>query len=333
MVVYLDYAASAPLRPEAAGAWAAAAVPGNPSSVHKAGRTARATIDAARQVIAHTFGADPAEVILTSGGTEADNLALGGIFQARQTGHARPHVAVSAVEHHAVLESAWLLQARAGAKVTVLPVGRDGIVQVEALEELLERHQDAVALCSIMGANNETGALQPVQAVTELAAAHGVPVHSDWVHLAGKVPLDFAATNLAAASVSSHKLGGPAGIGARLVRRDTPISAIAGGGGQERGVRSGTLDARAAAGFAAALQAPCVPASRLEQMLQPLDALVAGSGGQLVSRTPPRHVAGTRAFSVPGCDAEVLVYLLDAAGIAVGSGAACTAGVVGPSHV
>jgi cysteine desulfurase len=380
----LDYAASAPLRPEALAAWVEADAPGNPASVHSAGRASRATLETARERLAAAFGAEPAEVLFTSGGTEADNLALGGLYHARQTDAARPYVLVSAIEHPAVGEAAALLADRHGAEVTVLGVGRDGIVGVEGVAEAIERYGDGIALISLMAANNETGAVQPVAAVTRLAAARGIPVHSDWVHAAGAAGLDFRGSGLAAASLSAHKLGGPVGIGALLARRDAPLAAIMGGGGQERRVRSGTLDARGAAAFAAAAEVTraraVAEAERLEALLRPLDALVAAADGAavagadgglaagadgaaadgpladgalaagadgaaadgalaavadgaLVGRTPSRHSAGLRLVTVPGAAAEMLVYLLDRAGVAVSAGAACSAGVTGPSAV
>ncbi|MDR1152568.1 MAG: cysteine desulfurase [Bifidobacteriaceae bacterium] len=331
MAIYLDYAASAPLRPEAATAWATANAEGNPSSVHGAGRAARATVEAARETIARSFGAGGANVVFTSGGTEADNLALAGIFHARQAAAARPHVVISAIEPHAITAAAELLAVRHGASVTRLAVAKDGIVPVDAVARALEAYGDAIAVISLMGANNETGALQPVAETVRLAADYGVPVHSDWVHLAGKVPLDFGASHLAAASISSHKLGGPVGSGALLVGRHTPLAPILAGGGQERGVRSGTLDARGAAAFAAAARA--ASGEGLEALFAPLDAWVARSAGIAIARTPPAHVPGTRLLTVPGCSAEILTYVLDREGIAVAAGSACTAGVIGPSHV
>jgi cysteine desulfurase len=341
VVVYLDYAATAPLRPEAAAAWAATSAPGNPSSLHAAGRAARASLEDARETIAHVFGAASAEVVFTSGGTEADNLAVAGIFHARQADRSRPHVLVSAVEHHGVLETAALLAARHGARVRLLPVGADGIVRLEAVAEHLAALGDATALISVMAANNETGARQPVERIAELAAAAGVPMHSDVVQAAGKVAWNFGASHLMAASLSGHKLGGPVGVGVLLARRQAPLVAMGGGGGQERGLRSGTLDTRGAAGFAAAALAGAEGGAtgieqrgkQLEALLAPLDALVAASGGALVNRTPPAHTPGIRLVTAPGCAAEVLTYLLDREGIAVSAGSACTAGVVRSSHV
>jgi cysteine desulfurase len=342
VVAYLDYAASAPLRPEAADAWARAAAPGNPSSLHAAGREARSTVEAARETVAESFGAAPAEVLFTSGGTESCNLALAGIFHARQADAPRPHVLVSAVEHPAIGEAARLLASRHGAILTRLEVDPDGIVRVEMVADLLEQRGDGIGVISVMGANNETGAIQPLPQIVALAQARGVPVHSDLVHVAGKVPIEFGASGLAAASISAHKLGGPAGIGALLARRSAPLAPVFGGGGQERRVRSGTLDARSAAGFAAAAslasrEAAGTPGdgtpARAEQLLEPLDRWVRACGGVAVNRTPPAHVPGTRLVTVPGCSAEVMTYVLDREGVAVSAGSACSAGVVGPSPV
>ncbi|MDR1118701.1 MAG: aminotransferase class V-fold PLP-dependent enzyme, partial [Bifidobacteriaceae bacterium] len=264
--VYLDYAAGAPRHPAAAAAYADADVPGNPHSPHRPGRLARRVLDDARDQVAAALGAEAAHVVFTSGGTEADALAVQGIFGGRQAGAAPPFVLIGATEHPAVRENASLLGGR-GAQVVEIPVDAAGVISLRFVEEHLSRHGDATALISVMAANNETGALQPVDAVVELAARSGTPVHSDWVQAVGKVPLDFGASGLAAASVSAHKVGGPVGAGALLAARQLTLAPVAGGGGQERGVRSGTQDARSAAAFAAALGAPAPAPEELEAFL------------------------------------------------------------------
>jgi cysteine desulfurase len=312
-------------------AYLEAAVPGNPHALHRSARRARQVLDEAREAVARELGAQSAEVVFTSGGTEADALAVRGVFAARQEPSSRPYLLVGATEHHAVLENARL----AGpAQVLAIPVGPDGRADVDFVASHLRRLGGQTALISLMAANNETGVVQPVAEVAELAAAHGVPVHSDWVQAAGKARLDFGASGLAAASVSAHKLGGPVGVGALLAGRRTPIRALIGGGGQERGVRSGTVDARGAAGFAAALaEANLEDPDALEAMLAPLDAF-AESHPALTALTPAAgHLPGLRNFTVAGARGEALVYLLDQAGLACSTGSACTAGVAQPSHV
>ncbi|MDR1799821.1 MAG: aminotransferase class V-fold PLP-dependent enzyme [Bifidobacteriaceae bacterium] len=331
---YLDYAAGAPLLPAARDAYLAADVPGNPSALHRAGRRARETAEAAREQIAQALGAQPAEVILTSGGTEADGLAIQGLYRARQAGPtARPLVLVSAVEHHAVLDNAQLT----GGQVVTIPAGPDGMADLTFVERHLATQADQTALISLMAANNETGALQPVQDLVALAAAAGVPVHCDAVQLVGKAPFSFGVAGLAAATVSAHKLGGPVGVGALLAGRGAAIKPVIGGGGQERGVRSGTIDARGAAGFAAALVAATAnttaEAARLEALLAPLDALVAGHPDLSLNTPLGRHLPGLRNIALAGARGEALVYLLDQQGIAVSTGSACTAGLPQASHV
>ncbi|MDR2380675.1 MAG: aminotransferase class V-fold PLP-dependent enzyme [Bifidobacteriaceae bacterium] len=331
--IYLDYAATAPLSGAARAAYAAADVPGNPHALHRPGRRAHRVLDDAREAIADALGAEVAHVIFTSGGTEADGLAIQGIFASRQLDQPRPSVLVGATEHAAVRENAQLLANRGGVVVEI-PVDSNGIISLAFVADHLASAGQETALISVMAANNETGALQPVDGVVELAVAAGVPVHSDWVQAAGKLPLNFAASGLAAASISAHKLGGPGGLGALLARLRLGIAPLIGGGGQERGVRSGTVDARGAAAFAAALTETGGPApADLEAMLAPLDALVAEHPA-LRALTPPwAHLPGLRSFSVAEAKGESLVYLLDRESIAVSTGSACTAGVAGPSRV
>ncbi|MDR2454147.1 MAG: aminotransferase class V-fold PLP-dependent enzyme [Bifidobacteriaceae bacterium] len=331
--IYLDYAAGAPLRPAALAAYSEADAPANPHAAHRPGRRARRVLDQAREAVAAACGAASAEVVFTAGGTEADGIALHGLYHARQAARPRPYVVVGATEHAAVSHNAELLAQRAGARVVELGVDRDGIVSLSQLAEHLAARGEQTALVSVMAANNETGAIQPVDAVVELAAAAGVPAHSDWAQAGGRLVLDFAASGLAAASLSAHKLGGPVGAGALLVGRGVQIAPALGGGGQERGLRSGTADARGAAGFAAALaDGGGAGPAQLEAMLEPLDALVEDHPG-LTSLTPPwAHLPGLRCLAVAGASGEALVYLLDQAGLAVSAGAACAQGAPGPSR-
>ncbi|MDN4484117.1 cysteine desulfurase family protein [Demequina lignilytica] len=336
---YLDHAATAPLRDSARAAWIdAAGRLGNPSSLHAPGRAVRAIVEDARERIAAALGADPAEVVLTSGGTEADNLAVKGLHWGRSAADpAARRLIVSAVEHHAVLDSARWLASRGDAELIEIPVDARGVIDLDALDTALDHESSAV---SIMWANNEVGTVQPVRAAVELASAHGVPVHSDAVQAIAHLDVDFRDSGLAALSVSAHKLGGPVGVGALLARRGLPLVPTAHGGGQQRQVRSGTLDAAGAAAFAAAVDDAmaerAAERARLEGLRERLlDGLRASVPGATVSGPDDagRRLPGIVHAVIPGARAESVLFLLDAAGIAASSGSACTAGVVQASHV
>jgi cysteine desulfurase len=252
---YLDHAATTPMLPVAVRALCEQlARPGNPSSLHASGRAARRVVEEARERLAASLGARPSEVLFTSGGTEADNLAVKGLFWARRTQDpGRRRLLVSAVEHHAVLDPAFWMAEHAGAELVLLPVDSDGVLELDALRAELEENGDAAALISVMWANNEVGALQPVDEIVSLAHRYGVPVHADAVQAVGQVAVDFGASGLDALTLSGHKAGGPGGTGALLARRGLELTPVQHGGGQERGVRSGTLDASLLVAFAAAV--------------------------------------------------------------------------------
>jgi cysteine desulfurase len=338
---YLDHAATTPMLPVAAEAMTRQMVEvGNASSLHASGRRARRVVEESRETIARALGARPGDVVFTSGGTEADNLALKGIFWARREADPRRvRILSTAVEHHAVLDPLlWL--GDHGAEVELLPVDQRGRLELGALEEALVRDPASVALVSVMWANNEVGTLQPVDEVVALAAEHGVPVHSDAVQAVGSVPVDFDRSGLAALAFSGHKVGGPYGVGALAVRREVPVSALVHGGGQERDIRSGTLDVPAIAGFAAAVEhsvkvqdehAARVAALRddLVRRVQQVvpDAHLHGAP------TGPGRLPGNAHLGFPGCEGDSLLMLLDAHGIECSTGSACSAGVPQPSHV
>jgi cysteine desulfurase len=278
-------------------------------------------------------------VVFTSSGTEADNLAVKGLYWARRRADARrTRVLVSAVEHHAVLDPALWLGEQQDAEVELLPVDRWGRLDLSALEAALAHESESVALVSCMWANNEVGTVQPVAEVVELAHRHGVPVHADAVQALGQLPVDFAAAGLDAMTVSGHKVGGPTGIGALLVRRDLDLVPVLHGGGQERDVRSGTLDAPAAAGFAAAATVAVEGRERRARHLAALrDELVRGVldevPGAILNGDPRDRLPGNAHVSFPGCEGDSLLLLLDARGIDCSTGSACSAGVPQPSHV
>ncbi|MFP3992614.1 cysteine desulfurase family protein, partial [Streptomyces sp. E11-3] len=253
-MAYLDHAATTPMLPEAVEAMTAQLTAvGNASSLHAAGRRARRTVEEARETFAEALGARPSEVVYTSGGTEADNLAVKGLYWARRDADPRrTRVLASPVEHHAVLDVVHWLGEHEGATVEYLPVDTAGRVHPEALREAIARDPDDVALVTVMWANNEIGTVQPVRELADVAAEFGVPLHADAVQAVGQLPVDFASSGLAAMTVSGHKIGGPYGIGALLLGREyTPVPVLH-GGGQERQVRSGTLDTPAIAAFAVA---------------------------------------------------------------------------------
>lgn len=347
---YLDHAATTPMSRAALEVLVATAQrTGNASSLHSAGRAARRTVEESRETIAAALGARPSEVVLTAGGTEADNLAVKGIFWGRRAQDpARRRVLVSAVEHHAVLDPAFWLAEHAGAEIVLLPVDGEGRVRLDALREELAAHAATTALVSVMWANNEVGTVQPVADVVRLAHQHGVPVHADAVQAVGQVPVDFAASGLDALTVSGHKLGGPVGVGALLARRDLPLEAVLHGGGQERGVRSGTLDVPAAAAFAAAVAEAVgerpARAARLAALRDDLVARVLAAVPDVVLRGPDpaagdpaegtvERLPGNAHVTVLGAEGDSLLYLLDSAGVQASTGSACQAGVPQPSHV
>jgi cysteine desulfurase len=340
--VYLDHAATTPVLPEVIEVVAARMrALGNPSSLHGSGRAARKAVEEAREAVATALGAAPGEVVFTSGGTEADNLAVKGLYWARRAADPRrTRVLVSAVEHHAVTDTAEWLGKSEGAQIEWLPVDREGRLVVDELRSALASDPDSVALVSVMWANNEVGTLQPIAEVVAAANRYGVPVHSDAVQAVGSVPVDFSASRLTAMTVSGHKLGGPVGSGALLVRRDADLVPVQHGGGQEREIRSGTLDAPSIAGFATAVEAAVasrtVRASRIGELREALiggvleavpDAVVNGPAD------PRRRLPGIAHVSFPGCEGDAMMMLLDAQGIDCSTGAACAAGVPEPSHV
>jgi cysteine desulfurase len=306
---------------------------GNASSLHGSGRAARRVVEESREVIAACVGARPSEVIFTSGGTEADNLAVKGAFWSSPT---RSSVVTSGIEHSAVLDSVgWL--GEVGADLSMVGVDVTGRIDIAALAEAVS---DSTALVSIMWGNNEVGTLQPIAEVVEIADQHGAVTHSDAVQAVGRVPVDFAASGLDLLSLSAHKLGGPHGIGALLARRDVTLTPVLHGGGQERDVRSGTVDVAAVAGFAAALEFVTERLSAEERRLRELRALLIMEVLAAVPdailhgpANPADALPGIVNVSFPGCSADALLLLLDAADIDCSTGSACSAGVAQPSHV
>jgi cysteine desulfurase len=336
-MAYLDHAATTPMLPEAAEAVAAALLDtGNPSSLHAAGRRARRVVEESRERVAAAIGAEPYEVVFTAGGTEADNLAVKGIYWARRAAdQRRRRVVASAVEHHAVVDSVEWLARHEGAEVSWLPVDRHGRVDPEALRA--EIGPD-VALVSVMWANNEVGTVQPVAGLAAVAAEHGVPFHTDAVQAIGALPVDVGATGVDALTLTGHKFGGPVGAGALVLGRDVDCAPLLHGGGQEREVRSGTLDTAAIVGLAVAAETAVAARPETAARVAALrDDLVAGVlaavPDAVLSGDPVDRLPGNAHFAFPGCEGDSLLMLLDARGVQCSTGSACSAGVAQPSHV
>jgi cysteine desulfurase len=350
MVAYLDHAASTPVRPEAAKAFTdALAHSGNPSSVHRHGQAARALVEDAREYLATVLGSQPIEVIFTSGGTESINLALVGLFRAAVEKDAkRNRIVVPEAEHHATLDTVLWLQEHEGAVLEWIPVDKLGRIDVTELNDTLERAGKSVALVTMLWANNEVGTIQPVSEIAALAAEHHVPLHIDAVSAFGHIPVNFAQirtdsgaqgnTGLVALSISGHKFGSVPGVGALVVSREAQLEPLIHGGGQQRGLRSGTLDAPAISSMAiAALVTDKAFENEHARLISLRDATIAKIQelvpDAVLSGDPEDRLDNNVNFTFPGCQSDSLLFLLDAMGVSVSTGSACQAGVAQPSHV
>jgi cysteine desulfurase len=346
-MTYLDHAATTPLLPAALAAMTEQlARVGNASSLHASGREARRVAEQSRERLAEALGARPSEVLFTGGGTEGDNLAVKGMFWARRAAdQRRRRIVVSPAEHHAVLDSVEWLEKHDAAEVTWLRVEPNGRVTPEALGDALGDGAD-VALVSVMWANNEIGAVSDLADLAATAHAVGVPLHTDAVQAVGQLPVGFAASGVDALTMTGHKLGGPMGAGALLLRRDAECTPLLHGGGQERDVRSGTLDVAAIVGLTVATVTSVGERSERTPRLAALrDRLVAGIVEQVpdaelngpplddVVAGGPGRLPGNAHLSFPGAEGDALLMLLDARGIECSTGSACSAGVARPSHV
>lgn len=339
---YLDHAATTPMLTEAVQALTAQlGSTGNASSLHAAGRRARRVVEESREALAASLGARPSEIVFTGGGTESDNLAVKGLFWSRRAADPRrTRVLVSPVEHHAVLDAVHWLQEHEGARLEWLPVDACGRVHPAALREAVRRNPDDVALATVMWANNEVGTVMPVRELAEAAHEFGVPLHADAVQAFGQVPVDFAASGLDAMTVTGHKIGGPFGVGALVLGRSQSPVPLLHGGGQERDVRSGTLDVPAIASFAVAGE---LAAAHRGEFAARVGALRDGLVRSVLDAVPDAVLNGDPApegrlpanahFSFPCCEGDSLLLLLDARGIECSTGSACSAGVAQPSHV
>ena len=347
-MTYLDHAATTPVLPAVITAMTQAmSSTGNASSLHTSGRAARRRVEEARETIAQALGARPSEVVFTSGGTESDNLAIAGLYRARVAADARRNrILVAGVEHHAVLDVVEHLEQTEGARIGWLEVDDFGRVHADTLAAAIAEDPASVALVSVMWANNEVGTVNPIRELAEVAHRHGIPLHTDAVQAVGVLPVDFTASGADALTVTAHKLGGPTGVGALLLRRDAVVLPVLFGGGQERGVRSGTLDVPGIVGFAAAarhaVRARPEQAARLAGLRDALIAAVServadveltGDPGAGLVDGGPSRLPGNVHLRFAGCEADSLLMLLDAQGIECSAGSACSAGVARPSHV
>jgi cysteine desulfurase len=347
--VYLDHAATTPMRPEAIAAYAEAmAVVGNPASIHGPGQQARRMLEEARETVAATLGCDPIELVFTSGGTESINLAIKGLHWKRQEERARTTIAAPSGEHHATMDTIEWLQRHEGANPAWIAIDSRGRIDTAAFDAALAAAEDDVSVASMLWANNEVGTVQPAAEVATIAARHGVPFHLDAVSAYGHLPIDIEGiraasgaagqAGLVALSVSAHKIGGPVGIGGLVVSRSATLEPLQHGGGQQRGLRSGTQDVAAAVSFAVAARA-----AEAERMLEQArlstlrDRLIAGVRDRVpaaeLSGDPVERLSMNAHFVFPGAQGDSLLFLLDMAGVAVSTGSACQAGIPEPSHV
>jgi cysteine desulfurase len=344
-VAYLDHAASTPMLPEVVDTVTAAlrealSTTGNASSLHTSGRRARRVVEESREQLAAAVGARPSEVVFTGSGTESDNLAVKGIWWSRRAADPRrTRILASAVEHHAVLDAVEWLVAHEGATVEWLEVDGDGRVHPDVLREAVERDPSDVALVTVMWANNEVGTVQPVRQLADVAREHGIPFHSDAVQAVGQLHVDVAASGVDALTLTGHKLGGPLGVGALVLGRDVSCTPLLHGGGQERDVRSGTLDTPSVAGLAVAaalaVERQAEHHARVSALRDDLVRRVREAVPEAVLNGPEGadRLPGNAHFSFPGCEGDSLLLLLDARGVEVSTGSACSAGVARPSHV
>ena len=339
--VYFDNAATTPISEVALQAFIEQSrLVGNASSLHTYGRDVRKAVEEARERIAGLIDSHASEIIFTGSGTEANNLALKGAFWHRnKDGVARNVIVVSAFEHHAVLDPARWLEDFEGAEVIHVPVTREGFISLEALEEIVRERHDEIALISIMHSNNEVGTLQPISQVVAIADEFAIPVHSDAVQSLGKVPLSFKELGLFAMTISAHKVGGPIGVGALVLRKGVDITPILHGGGQERDIRSGTLNSAGIVAFSAAVQSAIrdldTNAAKIRNLRTKLISALQSEvsdvklNGVLEGETLP----GIANISFPRTESDSLLLLFDAEGIACSTGSACSAGVQEASHV
>ena len=329
MSVYLDHAATTPMCDSAIDAMSAALRKlGNPSSLHTEGRSTRKDVEDAREKIARAVDCQPSEVIFTGSGTEANNAAIKGLFW----NSPKKVIVVSSIEHHAVLDPALWLVEHEGAELFQIPVDNDGVIDLEFLRTLVQARGSEIALISVMHSNNETGVMQPIADVVKIAG--DIPVHTDAVQSFSKVPLSYKDLGLYAMTISGHKVGGPLGIGALILRRAVEIPALLHGGGQERDIRSGTLNAPSIVALAAAVAAGSYNAAAIEKLRTEFEAgVLRARPDAIVNGQNAPRLPGISNITFPGTQSDSLLLLMDSEKVSCSTGAACTAGVHRPSHV
>jgi cysteine desulfurase len=329
--IYVDHAATTPLSPAAFKAITSQLQElGNPSSLHTHGRATRKSLEDAREAIAREVGSLASEVIFTASGTEANNIALKGLWWNGKA-HGKKVVVISAIEHHAILDPAHWLQTHEGAEVILVPVNVHGVIDLEFLKDLIAQRGHEIAVISIMHSNNETGVVQPIREVVAMAA--DIPVHTDAVQSFKKVPLSYKDLGVTALTLSAHKVGGPLGIGALILRRAYEIPALLHGGGQEREIRSGTLNAPSIVAFSAAATED-YPSSNVQILRDNfISALHAAIPDAYVNGEASQRLPGIINVTFPGTQSDTLLLLLDNAHVSASTGSACSAGVHEASHV
>ena len=339
MTIYLDHAATTAIYPLVVERLAEDLLKlGNPSSIHTAGQTARGMLEGAREDLARVVGCDRQEVIFTSGGTESDNLAIKGLYWASINENPERNIIISAyTEHHAVIDPIEWLETYQGAKVHWLKVDERGVVDLDELAIFLDDHRGRVAVISLMWSNNETGVLTDLRRVVDLAKIHSIPVHTDAVAAFGHTDVNFF-PGLTAMSLSAHKVGGPVGVGALIVSRNAKLTSIQQGGGQERDLRGGTMNAAGARAFASAARLSAAKLAtdgwaRHELLNHLTTGVTRAVPSARFSRGSAPGVPDLAHFTFPGCSGDSMLYLFDQHDIAVSTGSACTAGVARASHV
>ena len=329
MSVYLDHAATTPIFDVAVKAMTDALTKvGNPSSLHTEGRSTRKDVEDARDLIAKAVGCLASEVIFTGSGTEADNAAIKGLFW--KSG--KKIIAISAIEHHAVLDPARWLVEHEGAELIEIPVSKNGVLDLDYLKDLVAKRGSEIALISVMHSNNETGVIQPIAEVVKIAGS--IPVHTDAVQSFTKTPLSYKELGVTSMALSAHKVGGPHGIGALILQRAYEIPALLHGGGQEREIRSGTLNAPAIVAFAAAAASKIYEASKVEELRERFEAgLLSSAPSAYINGVDAKRLPGISNVTFPGTQSDSLLLLMDSMKVSCSTGAACSAGVHRPSHV
>lgn len=339
--VYFDNAATAPISEVALQAFVEQSRQvGNPSSLHTFGRAARKDLEEARERLADLTDSHSTEVIFTGSGTEANNLALKGIFWHRNSADSTKRILViSSFEHHAVLDPAVWLKEFAGAELVQIPVSQSGFIDLSALDNLIKTRGSEIALISIMHANNEIGTIQPIKLIVEMAKTFDIPVHTDAVQSFGKIPLSFKELGVFAMTLSAHKIGGPVGVGALILQKGVDITPLLHGGGQERDIRSGTLNAAGVVSFVAAAQSALRELdSNAEKVFNLRRRLIQAVQDEIPDATlnglmEGETLPGIANISFPNTESDALLVLFDAEGIACSTGSACSAGVQEASHV